>query len=170
MTRRIAIAALAVCSVLPSCGSRRQQPPLLQEEQPFPGLSELQVADPKAQPQFLLGWHNIEEAAWRWTRKRFAAALQVPSRPATVELNYYVPEASLTTLGAITLTATVNRLRLPAQTCQAAGEQVYSQTVPASALKRDVAVVWFEVDKAISPGGRESRELGVVVSSVRLRK
>jgi len=87
-----------------------------------------------------------------------------------VELNYYVSEASLTTLGAITLTATVNRLRLPTQTCRAAGEQIYKQMVPASALKRDVAVVWFEVDKAISPGGRESRELGVVVSSVRLRE
>jgi len=160
----IAIAVFSACS-------RAPEAPLIQEEEPFAGLSFLRAADPKAEPQFLHGWHPVEQGSWRWTKRRFSVALQPPriGRPAQLELAFYIPESSRTALGSITLTPAAGGAALPGKTYTTAGEHVYSQEVGGDVLNRDVVVVRFQLDKVLSPGTADDRELGIVVSSVGLR-
>ena len=169
-------APLLLISLLLSSCSRRQaaaDPSLVQEAQPFPGLAFLHVADPRAEPQLLAGWHPVEQGSWRWTEKHFAVALKAPAagrhpKAAALELKFVLPIQLMARLQSITLAATVNGVALAPRTYTKAGDQVYTQRVPAEALASGVARVDFLLDKALPPNNTDRRELGVVVSSVGL--
>lgn len=163
--------AVFILLLVASSCSRRDvvaETPLVEEEQ---RLSTLHVADPKAVPQLLKGWHPIEQGIWRWTAKQFAVALKAPStgKPATLELHFFLPDTLMAKLGSVTLTASANGVALPGETYAKPGDQVYTRPVPAEATTSDVVRVDFFLDKALAPGQADERELGVVVSSVGLR-
>lgn len=144
---------------------------VVHEEQPFAGLvSVVNVADPKAAGQLLKGWHQVEQASWRWTEKQFSVALKTPAGggAATLEMKLALPEALIARLQSVTLAATVNGAALAPETWNKPGEQVYTRGVPAEALKGEVTRADFTLDKALPPDTVDRRELGVIVSSVRL--
>ncbi len=172
MVRRAGLFCLFALLLLCSCGRRQAvaEAPLVQEEQAFSGLSTLHVADPRAAAQLLKGFHPVEQGSWRWTQKQFAVALKVPTpgKPATLQLKFALPEPLLARLRSITLSASVNGVALPAETYTAPGDHVYSHPVPAAALAGDAARADFTLDKVLPPSTLDSRELGIVVTSVGL--
>ena len=154
-----------------SCSRRdADDAPLVQEEQ-HPYLPPvLNVADPDAAPQLLQGWHEVEYGGWRWTEKNFAVLMKVPAQEqqATLELKFTVPETSIARLRSITLRARIGPLALRAQTYSQPGSHTYTQPAPGAAMKGDTVRIEFQLDKALARGEVDSRELGVVVSSVSL--
>jgi hypothetical protein len=154
----LVIACVLMCVVTPACSPRRA------------AGSVLHVADPKAAGQLLEGWHQVEGGSWRWTRKRFAVAINnlATVEPATLRLRFSLPPSQLERLGSMTLVATVNGVRLPGKTYTSAGDQVYSAPVPASALQGPATRIVFDLDKAAAPTALDARELGIIVFSVAL--
>jgi hypothetical protein len=172
-TRSLVSAAVIACLLCASC-SRRQasaDAPLVEEEQAFPNLSTLHVADPRAEPQLLRGWHSIEQGTFRWTEKRFAVALKTPAvgKPATLELRFVLPDALMARLHSVTVSASIQGAALPGQTYTKAGDQVYRVEVPGAALQESIVRIDFLLDKALPPDERDRRELGVAAVSVGLK-
>ena len=149
----------------------RDLAPLVEEDQPPYHPSFLNVADPSSAAQLLSGWHRIEQGGWRWTEKQFAVWMKVPAleQPALLDLKFVLPEALVTRLRSITLSARIGAVSLPAQTFTSPGSHMYTQPVPSTTMKGDAVRIDFQLDKALAPGEFDPRELGVVVSSVSLQ-
>ena len=130
--------------------------------------STIQFGDSRAASQLLRGFYGIEAGGWRWTMRKFAVTLRAPvaAKSATLALKFAVPDVVFNALKTMTLSATVNGVALPKQTYRKGGDLLYSQAVPAAALKGEALTVEFELDKAFGPSAQDQRELGLVVSSV----
>ncbi|HUS06178.1 MAG TPA: hypothetical protein VMZ52_07780 [Bryobacteraceae bacterium] len=134
--------------------------------------SQVNVADPKAAPQLLKGFHDPEQNAWRWTKGKFSVTLRPPAnaaaKGAALVVKFSIPEVLIQRLHAMTLSANVNGAAMAGETYTKPGDQVYLKDVPASALARDAVTVEFSLDKYLAPGALDQRELGIVVSSIGL--
>jgi len=169
MTMHASLIFLMAVVWLAGC-SRKEGPPQSPTEAAASAMSVVNVADSKTKSQLLKGWHTVEQGAWRWTERQFSVALKAPSpgKAATLQLNFSLPEVLIQRLRSVTLTATVGGEALAAETYTQAGAHVYAQSVAGPALAGDVVRVDFSLDKALPPGEIDARELGVVVSSIRL--
>ena len=172
MPRYSFVAALAVCLVLlGGCKGRQRRVAVQQTDEESGALSSvLYMADPKAAPQLLKGFHSVEGNAWRWTTGSFAVALKPPRnaavRGATLRLKFAVPDAVISTTKKLTLSCSVNGTPLQPETYTQAGEYEYVREVDPKLLAADAVNVEFALDKFIPAGTLESRELGVIASSV----
>jgi hypothetical protein len=130
------------------------------------------VADPRAAVQLVKGFHALENDAWRWTMKSFTVTLRPPTgsdqNGAKLELKFVLPEVIFKRLGAVTLDAQINGIDLGPEKLSKDGEGVYTRDVPASALHGEVASFEFTLDKALPPTDQDSRELGIIVSTIGL--
>jgi hypothetical protein len=130
----------------------------------------LHVADPRAAPQLLNGFHDVEQNAWRWTMGKFAVTLRPPAnasqKGARLILRCAVPATIIQRLTAVSLAANVEGVSLPEETYSRVGEYVYSHDVPAKVLAMNAVKVEFSLDKCLPPGGTDQRELGIIVSMV----
>lgn len=136
-------------------------------------LSTLRVADDGAAVQLVHGFYGPEGNAWRWTGPRFAVVLAPPAGSATrgalLVLKVTVPQNSLTSLGPITLHASLPGLELAPETFTRAGDASFSREIPGSLLASDAVEFDFLVDKTLPPSGADSRRLGLVVTSIALQ-
>lgn len=163
-------------SSLPLCAAacRRVAPDLAgyTEEEPPHLSSSISTADPHAAPQLLSGWYQVEQNAWRWTARNFAAVLRPPpgsaTLGATLELRFAVPDVVITLLKSLTISACIGDLRIAPETYRQPGDQVYVRDVPPSVLTGDSVRVDFSLEKAIPPSQGYGRELGVIVHSLSL--
>jgi hypothetical protein len=134
--------------------------------------SVVNVADARTSVQLTRGFYAVEADSWRWTMKNFSVALRPPKdsaqKGATLQLSFTIPEVVFNRLGPITITARVNGADAGSQTFSAAGAATFSHDVPASVLNGDVVAVDFSLDKSIPPSDTDSRELGIIVSTVGL--
>ena len=132
----------------------------------------VQLGDPRAAGQVVSGFYDIEDGAWRWTEKQFVVELGTPlgasGRGATLELHFTVPPVVIEKNPSITLSASVDGNVLPPETFTKPGEYVYKRDVPASLMNADVVRVTFELDKTMTPGGADTRVLGVVATKAAL--
>jgi hypothetical protein len=130
------------------------------------------TADPNAAPQFVRGFHQIEQNSWRWTMGKFAVALKpLPSaagRAGKLTLNISVPDAVLNVVGPVTLSASLDGKRLAQATYSAGGEYAFEAEVPAAAMGAEAVVFDFELNKYLKAGMVDTRELGIVVSRAAL--
>jgi len=85
---------------------------------------------------------------------------------AVLQLKFAIPDAVLTKMRGVSLSAYVNGTALAPETYTQSGQFVYSRDVPANLLTGDVARVDFSLDKTIPPSGADKRELGVVVTLI----
>lgn len=122
------------------------------------------VTEPGATARLLRGWHALEEWTWRWTERKFTAALRVPKRSekAVLTLKFVLLEAILERLGPVTLAATWAGRALAPETFRHSGELVYQREVPLEDIREDVGVVEFELDKALPPDEVDQRERGLI--------
>jgi hypothetical protein len=135
-------------------------------------LSVVRMDDSRGAAQLLSGFYSPEDNSWRWTAGKFSAELKPPpgasQNGAKLELKLTIPDVVVQQLGAITLSASAGGARLTPEKFTEAGNYVYAADVPASALGSDSITVEFSTDKAIPPGKVETRELGLIVTSVGL--
>jgi hypothetical protein len=137
-------------------------------------LSSAHMGDPRAAPQLLEGFYGLEQGVWRWTARKFVVALQAPSggegQDTQLEFSFTLPEAVISRLKEITLTARVNGTDVGSESYTQPGEYVFTKPVPANLLHAGgAAKVEFEMDKALPPGEADKRELGLVAVSVALK-
>jgi hypothetical protein len=142
-----------------------------EEEPPLPS-PEVQVADPRTPAQLLSGWHDVEHNAWRWTARNFAVRLRPPIgaavKGATLTLHFTLPAVVISRLGPVTLSASIQGVRLAPETYRTARQALYARDVPPSLLSGNTVRIDFELDKVMLPGTGDPRELGVVVDRVGL--
>jgi hypothetical protein len=135
-----------------------------------PMASVIQMGDPKAQPQLLHGFYNIESNTWRWTMGKFGVALRPPRnasvRGAILHLKFVLPESVLSKIKTTSISAKVDGVPLARETYTQPGEFDYSREVNANLLSGDVVNVEFSLDKFLPAGMVELRELGVIATSV----
>ncbi len=133
--------------------------------------SSVSMADPLAAPQ-LAGFHQVEEAAWRWSKRRFAITLGVPERlrqeGGRLQLRVFLPDASFERLGPVRLSASVNGHALEPESLNGSGQRTLSFDLPAGVLRRGGNRFEFTLDKALPPNARDGRELGVIVHGASL--
>jgi hypothetical protein len=163
--------ALAVCLLLTGCKHRDRKIRVQQTEEDAVGLaSMIHMSDPRAAPQLLKGFHGIEEQSWRWTMGQFSVALRPPRnaalKGATLHFKFTVPEAVIAKVKTVSLSASVNGTALSPETYTQAGQFDYSRDVDGKLLAGEGVNVEFTLDKFLPAGTVETRELGVIATSV----
>ncbi len=120
--------------------------------------------------ELIRGWHELEYGCWRWTERQFAALLRVPpERPRLkLKLCFFLPEAVITRLGAISLAASVNGAPLEPETYTRPGEYVFARTLPSRLEAGERLLAEFSLDRALPPDEEDPRERGLIVSSLGL--
>src|SRR5881396_2774742 len=164
--------ALCVCllgvSALPAGCKRRDKKIRVQQtdEDTATLASVIQMGDPKVAVQLLNGFFNIESNSWRWTMGKFAVALRPPRnasvKGATLHLKFVLPEAVLSKIKTTSISAKVGSVVLSPETYTQPGEFDYSRDVDPKLLSGEVVNVEFSMDKYLTAGMLESRELGVI--------
>ena len=171
LSRRRAV-VLGVCLLLFAGCKRREKMVRVQQtdEDSATLASVIHMGDPKAAPQLVKGFYNIEANTWRWTAGSFAVALRPPRnaavRGAVLHFKFALPEAVLSKVQKVSLSVAVNGTPLAPETYAKAGEFDYSRDVPGSALLGEGVNVEFAMDKFLAAGVVEQRELGVIATSV----
>lgn len=172
MRRLIVSTALLAILFAPACRTKRRPRRVIEEDTSAQIASTIVMSDPRSATQLVRGFYGVEAGAWRWTMQHFTVTLRPPAgaaqNGAKLELKFVIPDAVFSQTGAQTMKAQVNGVDLPAQKYPKPGDAVYSQEVPASALKGDTVAVEFTADKFLAPGASDARELAVIVTSVGL--
>jgi hypothetical protein len=167
----VVLALAAVLCAGPACKRKRTPPSQSAQEAKRIPIS-VTIGDPRSAQQLINGFFDIEDNAWRWTTKQFTIELGTPlgasGRGATLEFHFVIPEVVLQANQSVTLSAAVDGNVLPPQTYTQAGDQVYKQDVPGSLMAKESVKVVFDVDKAYTPGGADTRALGVIAMSASL--
>jgi 2-polyprenyl-3-methyl-5-hydroxy-6-metoxy-1,4-benzoquinol methylase len=124
--------------------------------------------DPTVGAGRIEGWHELEDGRWRWTERRFSAALRMPQslEDSAVKLRFVIPQELLAQNGVVTLAAQVNGCRLPERTYGRPGEFLYREALPAETGAGSTVRVQFELSHAVAPHGDDERELGVCVAAI----
>lgn len=134
--------------------------------------SVIRIADASTSDQLIRGFHDLERNAWRWTAARFTAAL--PAQPsasqngARLVLKFIIPDIAFSKLNGVSLAAKVGDASIAPERFTTPGEHEYRRDVPASALQKDMVNVDFSLDKSLPPSAADTRELGVIVTSIAL--
>lgn len=175
MIRSLAAAFLiAFVALSPSACKRRERAKVETIEEPFALKSAVLTSDPRSAVQLVKGFYDVEFNAWRWTAGKFAVNLRPPrgsaESGAKLVLRFSAPEAVLSRLNTIKLSAKVGAVEVGSETYSKPGEAVFRKDVPGAALAGDSVVVSFELDRALPAGSVDQRELGVIVSSIALEK
>ncbi|MEO8098884.1 MAG: hypothetical protein ABI811_14375 [Acidobacteriota bacterium] len=134
----------------------------------FSETFDVNLANPSSDSQ-LTGLYPADGQPWRWSGPRFSVNLNRGSIGAPwLDVQLFVPEASIEKLSRITLTGRVGSHQLPHETFTRAGEFTYSRPIDAAWFTNGSATVEFELDKWLPASPADSRELGLVVRSIRL--
>jgi hypothetical protein len=138
-----------------------------------PLQSTVNMGDPRVAGQLVDGFYGVEAGAWRWTAKQFSVKLKSPEgavqKGAILRFVLTVPPPVIEKSGSVTLTASVEGQTLAPETYSAAGQYTYQRDVPASLVGGADTMVSFQLDKSMSPGGMDKRDLGIVATTVALK-
>ncbi len=114
-------------------------------------LIETRVPHPPEGIRLLDGWHAVENGSWRWTERRFSFAIDEPVEGRTVRLRFYLAPVLFAGRASVTLRGGEGH----PQSYTTPGEHTYE--CPAAPR------IQFELDTAIGPTGKDTRELGLQV-------
>ena len=160
-----------LCAVAVACkplGPIKLQPTV--EDPPALG-SAIQFNEPPKGNQVLRGFYDLQNNAWRWTGPRFAVILASPpgadTRGARLVLDFNLPDASITSLHELTVTARINHVSLAPETFNTQGPHQYQRDVPASAFQNHDVTLDFSVDKFLTPPN-DGRNLALIVTAIAL--
>jgi hypothetical protein len=135
-------------------------------------VSKIEVAEPGTADQLLSGFYPPENAAWCWTTQEFAAALKPPEgaeqRGATLELQLYIPDSQIESIGPMTLAAATEGYVLDPEKFLKGGTYTYSRKIPRGAMATSLLPVKFCFDKARAPYIGDGRELAAIVTKIEL--
>ena len=164
----ISIAALAVAG----CRGKHNRN-TVQNEEPAAApriVSTVKMNDPNAPAQLLHGFYGVEGGAWRWTADQFAVVLRTPlgavQRGATLKFAFNVPDVVVQKLGAIKLTASIGSTLLKSEKYSTPGSYTFTADIPPDQLTKETITVDFALDKSLTPGMVENRNLGLIAMAV----
>jgi hypothetical protein len=166
--------AAAVGCAISSVACNRRGPVRLQEtdEGGFEISSTVHMSDPRAAIQLLKGFHGVEQNAWRWTMGTFSVTLKPPAgakeKGATLNMKFTLPDAVMARVKSTTITAAVAGKQVGAQTYNTAGEYTFTADVPGPLFISDALTVDFALTHFLPAGTADSRELGLVASTIGL--
>jgi hypothetical protein len=134
--------------------------------------STVRMADLHTEKQLLSGFYDLEGGAWRWTGKVFEVQLAVPpdarKNGGILTLQGTMTQEGLDKRGGqVKLSSAIGAADLPPMTISKAGEFVYREPVPASALDSPTITADFQVDKTFRASG-DARNLGVIATVISL--
>ncbi|MEJ7606297.1 MAG: hypothetical protein WKF37_08515 [Bryobacteraceae bacterium] len=81
---------------------------------------------------------------------------------------FALPDAVIAQVKSTTLTAAIKGTPLGSATYTTAGEKIFTVEVPASLLAVQAVNIDFALDKFLPAGSADTRELGLVISSIGL--
>jgi hypothetical protein len=166
--------ALMLVTATEGCKAKRRTRVDTVEEEAGPLASFIKMSEPKTAVQLVRGFYSLEQGAWRWTKSEFSVTLRPPAgstqNGARLEMKLVVPESVLAKIQDTTLFCTVNGQVLEPEKITKAGELLYKRDVAGSALSGDAVTLDFKLEKFLTAGQVEERELGVIVMSVGLLK
>jgi hypothetical protein len=168
--RQLLVSSLALC--FSACRTTPADLTGYTEEEAPRLSSSITVADRNEAAQLVSGWERIEDNAWRWTAPRFSAVLRPPpgsaTRGAILQFHFFLPKPEMSRLQQVTLSASIQGVRLAPQTYSTIGEVLYQREVPAAILSGESVRLDFTLDKSFVPVSGDPRALGVVAKSVSL--
>ena len=168
--RQILICALALCAG----GCRRAAPDLAgyTEEEPRRLAVAVDLGNSASASQLVSGWYPVERNSWRWTARNFAVVLRPPPasarKGAILRFRFSLPDIVLARFKQLTLSASVEGTRLAPETYHRAGPAIYQRDVLPALLAGDSVRFEFSLDKALTAGEFDPRELGVIANQVGL--
>lgn len=121
--------------------------------------------DRLANVELLEGWHEAEGTGWRWTGREFSFRIRASgaARPRMVALNLFLPDELLAGGGAVELAGAIDGTELEPAEFRRPGAHVLVRPLPRDG--QDV-LVRFRVATALAADAHDSRERGVVVTSI----
>jgi SAM-dependent methyltransferase len=122
-------------------------------------------ACPAYSVKLLEGWHPLEQNSFRWTSRNFSIELRktLPLEARTFRMKFHLPEAVVRASGPITLRAKVNGTDFSPETFAKEGEYSYAIDLGRRISKGGPVRIDFSVDKAMTAGELDSRELALIV-------
>lgn len=158
-------------AVLSLAGCKGRDRVRVQTDEEAPKMATmLTMSDPRAAAQLVSGFYNLEQNAWRWTAGHFSVILRPPRNAdqigAILTVKLSVPQPVIEKVKTVTLSAAIHGNILAPETYTTPGEHTYTRDVPAAALHGDSAKVDFSLDRYLPAGAAESRELGLIVTTV----
>ncbi len=141
-------------------------------EEPSRPSAVINMGDLATGPQLIRGFYPIEENSWRWTTGHFEVLLGAPPAASRVGglvvLKINVPELLVQRYKAVTLSCELNHALLASETYSRAEAYEYRRDVPAAVFETDPLQLRCSLNKYFAAGAIESRELGLVVTSIAL--
>lgn len=170
--RRLAILILTAAAVC-LCGCRRERIPFVPTEENSIRLEpEIQAGDPADALQLVRGFHQTEFNAWRWTMGHFAVLLRIPdgakTNGARLVLDFSAPEQLIRKRGPVTVTVSHSGIERARHTISAAGAQTAEFRFSSGTLQGETAAFDFRLDRYFQAGEEDRRELGIIVTGLRL--
>ncbi len=141
----------------------------LAPEQPEPNLT-ISMGDSRVESS-LRGFYERQPAGWRWTKPEFSVILdrrEPQNSPGLLTVQLFISLDSIAKLGPITLTGAIGDHLLAPETFSREGPYTFIRPIPAEWLQAGLNQFDFRVDKHLGPSPQDTRELGIVVSSVSL--
>ncbi len=143
------------------------------EDSPAQLLPSINVADPRSEPQLLEGFYPLEQGTWRWTEKEFSVILSVPAavpgHQPNLDARVSLPSA-LQDLVPMTLFAEVEDVEVGSHVFnELVTEELVTFPIPDGLLADEAALIKFRLDKALGPRDSDSRQLGVIVTSIAIK-
>lgn len=133
-------------------------------------LVRSRFAGQKTQLLFGKGWHEPEQAGWRWTQQHFAVRFEIPlsETPPEVSLTVFVPEALIEMFDTITLRACANGVDLLPESFSKSGRHSYQRLLIDVPLFEGDIRIDFSLNHALPPDAGDPRERGIVVIDLQL--
>ena len=116
-------------------------------------MAESRIAKTKQTIRLLDGWHEVENNAWRWTKRTFEAIIETPVPARHLEFRFRTVRDS-----PLTVQAAVNGETLPPVEFQTAGDHTYSAPIGQAERRNRIRITLSDAEIV---GGRE---LGVIVT------
>lgn len=170
--RKFAAAAALAAALVSSGCKRRERIQLETTDESLTLASTVHTADPNAAPQLIRGFHAIEQNSWRWTMSNFSVVLKAPAgasrNGATLIANISIPQAVIDRVGQTRLTASIGGSQVGWASYNTAGEFRFTADIPAIVIGDEAVRIDFALDRFLGAGAIDSRELGLIVSSISL--
>jgi len=173
LRRILIIPVLLSATFATGCKSQRDYTGYTEEETSAPRpAAGVQVADPRAVPQLVSGWWDVEDHAWRWTARKFAVVLRAPigsaRRGAILRFRFTLPDVVFSRFKEVILSASMQGKLLAPETYRQPGAALYTRDIPPDLFSKPSVRIDFELDHSFTPGNGDSRDLGVIARSMGL--
>ncbi len=144
-------------------GADESEPARLDRDRRMLCLLHSRYTDPWPGLELGQGWEGFGGLPWQWTGKTFDVTLRNGRRGSRLIFRFLVPAVLLNSSEPLRIRARAGGIELPARDYFTAGEQEYAADLPEECLQNQSVKVQFELSRVFTPGGADTRQLGLQV-------